>query len=134
MSENTSQPGGKDYSMSYFVDGFKAGLEGASYKAPREYVLRLLRRRCGVLTEEVRDHVYALSDKRLDALGEALFTFSSEAALRSWLQADDPTGTHFAPSVIVSSRSAATSLNLCTVPLGQRISINFTVLSPPRPK
>jgi hypothetical protein len=38
------------------------------------------------------------------------------------------------PSVTVSNWSAATSFNLCVTPLGQRISISFTVFSGPNPK
>jgi len=71
----------------YFAQGFGADVEMAEHSMLRQYTLRLLRRRCGDLTEEIQALVYALPDESVYSLADALFDFSSQEDLRNWLQA-----------------------------------------------
>jgi hypothetical protein len=48
-------------------------------------VLRLLTRRCGVLSEGQQTQVRALSREQLEALGEALLDFGGMGDLERWL-------------------------------------------------
>lgn len=50
-------------------------------------VLKLLQRRVGELSEEVKKQVQALSLEDLEALGEALLDFTVMGDLVNWLQA-----------------------------------------------
>jgi hypothetical protein len=78
--------------MSGFTQGFDTGYECAEHRTIRDFTLRLLRYRCGDLTEKIQDLVFALPDKTVYSLAEALFEFPSEEELRNWLQAkmEDP--------------------------------------------
>jgi predicted transposase YdaD len=51
----------------------------------RSLVLRLLTRRIGNVTPELRTKVQSLSLTQLEALGEALLDFSQPADLLNWL-------------------------------------------------
>jgi len=73
--------------MSGFAEGFGTGWECAEHRAIRDFTLRLLRYRCGDLTKEFQDFVFALPNETVYSLTEALFDFSSEEDLRNWLQA-----------------------------------------------
>jgi predicted transposase YdaD len=49
-------------------------------------VLRLLERRIGKLSPEMRSQVQLLSSQQLEALSEALLDFSQLSDLRDWLR------------------------------------------------
>jgi Domain of unknown function (DUF4351) len=51
----------------------------------RSLVLRLLTKRVGNLSAEVRDRIDQLSIAQVEALGEALLEFRSLADLEAWL-------------------------------------------------
>ncbi|GAB4426116.1 MAG: hypothetical protein OHK0015_06670 [Chloroflexi bacterium OHK40] len=55
----------------------------------REIVLRLLNRKVGPLTHELRTRVTALSPEMLLSLSEALLDFTEQADLRAWLDQQD---------------------------------------------
>jgi predicted transposase/invertase (TIGR01784 family) len=58
--------------------------EGREVEA-RSLVLRLLTRRVGELSPELRDRIESLSLEELESLGEALLDFSTMADLTNWL-------------------------------------------------
>lgn len=73
--------------MSGFTEGFETGWECAEHRTTRDFTLRLLRHRCGALTKEIEELVYALPDECVYSLAEAMFDFSSQEDLRNWLEA-----------------------------------------------
>ncbi|WP_404784927.1 DUF4351 domain-containing protein [Altericista sp. CCNU0014] len=65
--------------------GFERGIqEGLQHE--RSLILRLLSRRVGILSSEVRSQVESLPLEQLESLGEALLDFSSAADLDEWLR------------------------------------------------
>jgi hypothetical protein len=71
---------------SWMARGIEQGIEQSIEQGERALVLRQLVRRVGVLPDQVRLRVAALSLAQLETLGEALLDFTSLADLESWLQ------------------------------------------------
>jgi hypothetical protein len=73
--------------------GFERGIQEGRQEGMQEglaqersLILRLLSRRVGILSSEVRSQVEALSLEQLESLGEALLDFSSASDLELWLR------------------------------------------------
>jgi Domain of unknown function (DUF4351) len=66
--------------------GLERGLEQGMIQGERSLILRLLSRRVGTLSSEVRSQVESLSLEQLESLGEALLDFSTAADLDEWLR------------------------------------------------
>jgi flagellar biosynthesis/type III secretory pathway protein FliH len=86
----------QERSMSYITTGERIGyergleegqLEG-QLKQAQALVLRLLQKRVGDLPPEVQEQIQTLSLEQLEALGEALLDFRSNADLLNWLEAN----------------------------------------------
>ena len=67
--------------------GLEQGLEQGLKTGELEITLRLLRRRCGVLTASQVARIRALPLPQLEALADALLDFQSAADLDAWLAA-----------------------------------------------
>ncbi|MEB3213220.1 MAG: DUF4351 domain-containing protein [Leptolyngbyaceae bacterium] len=65
-------------------EGLQEGLN-RGVKREKQLVLRMLNRRVGELSEEVRVQVDALSLEQTEALGEALLDFENITDLTDWL-------------------------------------------------
>ncbi len=63
-------------------DGWKEGRQ----EGETDLVLRLLNRRCGVLSLVQEDQIRSLSIERLEALGDALLDFTNMEDLDDWLE------------------------------------------------
>ena len=50
------------------------------------FALRLLKRRLGNVTPQLETKVQSLSVEQLEALGEALLDYRSEAEIKAWLE------------------------------------------------
>lgn len=87
MSEATKRPSKTDQCMHYFAEGYSLGSELTEHQVERHFMLRLLRRRCGKLTEQLEELVYALPDETLHQLADDFFEFTSRTDLRKWLRA-----------------------------------------------
>jgi predicted transposase YdaD len=91
--------------MSYITTGERIGYERGKEEGKQEgkqeqaqaLVLRLLQRRVGSLSQEVRERIQSLSLEQLEALSEALLDFSAisqgetaepNADLLNWLKAN----------------------------------------------
>lgn len=87
--------------MSYITTGERIGYERGKQEGKQEQtqalVIRLLQRRVGSLSPEVREQIQSLSLEQLEALSEALLDFSAisqaetaepNADLLNWLQAN----------------------------------------------
>jgi predicted transposase YdaD len=66
--------------------GIEKGVIQGAVQEARSLILRLLSRRVGVLSSEVRSQVESLPLEKLESLGEALLDFSSAADLDEWLR------------------------------------------------
>jgi predicted transposase YdaD len=66
--------------------GRQEGEQMGILKGEQALILRLLSRRIGSISEEMRSQVEALSIVQLEALGEALLDFSEDGDLVRWLQ------------------------------------------------
>ncbi len=51
-----------------------------------ELILRLLARRCGVLSTQQKSRILALSREQLNTLGDSLLDFTNMADLDTWLK------------------------------------------------
>jgi hypothetical protein len=82
----------QERTMSYVTTGERIGYERGEQegrqKQAQGLVLRLLQRRVGELTQEVRERIQSLSLVQLEALGEALLDFTGLEDLLSWLEAN----------------------------------------------
>jgi len=67
-------------------EGRQAGLQEGRREEARAFVLRLLNRKVGQLSEAVQSRVSQLSLDALETLGEALMDFSGVADLQAWLE------------------------------------------------
>jgi hypothetical protein len=72
--------------VTYVTNVERFGIEKGVMQGERSLILRLLSRRVGVLSSEVRSQVESLSLEQLESLGEALLDFSSAADLDEWLR------------------------------------------------
>ncbi|NJK78564.1 MAG: DUF4351 domain-containing protein [Chloroflexaceae bacterium] len=61
-------------------------------EGPEEVLLRLLTRRCGLLSAATTNRVQQLDTSQLLALADALLDFHSAADLEAWLTAHAPRG------------------------------------------
>jgi predicted transposase YdaD len=68
--------------------GLEQGLEQGLRQGESELVLRLLQRRCGVLSIDRQELVRSLSITQLESLGDALLDFNGMADLEVWFQAN----------------------------------------------
>jgi hypothetical protein len=66
--------------------GIEKGVIQGAVQEARSLIFRLLSRRVGVLSSEVRSQVESLPLEQLESLGEALLDFSSAADLDEWLR------------------------------------------------
>jgi predicted transposase YdaD len=73
-----------------FAEGQQQGLQEGREEGRHEegvaLIVRLLQRRCGVLTPEVKECLACLSLEQLETLGEALLDFRGLADLEQWLK------------------------------------------------
>ena len=68
-----------------FERGIQAGEQTGALKGERSLILRLLTRRIGEVSPELRSQIQALSLPKLEVLGEALLDFSEPTDLTDWL-------------------------------------------------
>lgn len=68
-------------------EGRQEGWQEGRQEGERSLVLKQLMRRVGVLSEEARSQIFALSLEQLEALGVALLDFGTVAELEDWLRA-----------------------------------------------
>lgn len=73
-----------------YQDILQEGMDKGKREGELDLVLRLLTRRVGSVTPEVRSQVSALSLAQLEELGEALLDFSNPGDLVAWLQVHFP--------------------------------------------
>ena len=66
-------------------EGRQIGQEEGRQKGEADLVIRLLTRRCGVLTSEQAEKIGKLEIEQLEALGEALLDFTGISDLVDWL-------------------------------------------------
>ena len=64
----------------------KEGREEGREEGQKSLLLRLLTRKVGELSSEVRQNIDSLSIEQLENLGEALLDFSSIVDLENWLK------------------------------------------------
>ena len=84
--------------MSYITTGERIGYERGKLEGKEEgrqegeqaLILRLLQKRLGELSPQVRSHIQSLSLPQLEALGVALLDLITIEDLRDWLQANQP--------------------------------------------
>jgi hypothetical protein len=77
----------QERAMSYITTGERIGYERGKQEEGQTIILRLLQRRVGELSQEVKKQVQALPLEDLEALGEALLDFTAMGDLLNWLQA-----------------------------------------------
>jgi flagellar biosynthesis/type III secretory pathway protein FliH len=66
-------------------EGMQLGRELGKQEEAASFVLRLLQRRFGNLSQSQKELIQSLSAKRLEELGEALLDFNSITDLKTWL-------------------------------------------------
>ncbi|BDA67391.1 hypothetical protein CAL7716_015570 [Calothrix sp. PCC 7716] len=66
-------------------EGMQLGKELGKQEEAASFVLRLLQRRFGNLSQSQQERIQGLSRKRLEELGEALLDFNSITDLKTWL-------------------------------------------------
>jgi predicted transposase YdaD len=66
--------------------GIERGIERGIEQGERSLILRLLTRRIGEVSPDLRSQIQSLSLKQLEALGEALLDFSQPDDLVNWLR------------------------------------------------
>jgi predicted transposase YdaD len=69
-----------------YQEAFQEGEQAGEQAGESRLVLRLLSRRIGDLSPEMRSQIQALSLQQLESLGEALLDFSKPSDLQDWLQ------------------------------------------------
>lgn len=65
-------------------EGIEQGIE-QSREQEKRFILRLLQRRIGTVSEDLQARLVTLSLEQMEALGEALLEFESEADVVRWL-------------------------------------------------
>jgi predicted transposase YdaD len=70
--------------------GIEEGRQEGRQEGEQSLILRLLSRRIGELSPEMRSQIQALSIFQLESLGEALLDFSAPSDLDEWLGANRP--------------------------------------------
>jgi predicted transposase YdaD len=83
---NVLQAFEEERKVTYVTNTERFGIEKGFIQGERSLILRLLSRRVGILSSEVRSQVESLPLEQLESLGEALLDFSSAADLDEWLQ------------------------------------------------
>lgn len=71
----------QEWKEEFLQEGEQTGI----LKGERSLIFRLLDRRIGDVSSELRSQIQALSLEQLEALGEALLDFTSLADLQEWL-------------------------------------------------
>jgi predicted transposase YdaD len=66
--------------------GRQEGEQTGALREAQALILRLLSRRIGNMSEEMRSQIEALAIGKLEALGEALLDFSEPEDLLNWLE------------------------------------------------
>jgi hypothetical protein len=82
--EEQEQEGIMQIVTSWMEQGIERGIE----QGERSLILRLLNRQVGALTPEIESQIRTLSLSQLEALGDALLSFSSSADLQNWLSSN----------------------------------------------
>ncbi|MEI2578173.1 DUF4351 domain-containing protein [Scytonema sp. PRP1] len=77
----------QERAMSYITTGERIGYERGKQEEGQTIIVRLLQRRVGELSQDVKKQVQALPLEDLEALGEALLDFTAMGDLLNWLQA-----------------------------------------------
>lgn len=77
----------QERAMSYITTGERIGYERGKQEEGQTIIVRLLQRRVGELSQEVKRQVQALPLEDLEALAEALLDFTQMGDLLNWLQA-----------------------------------------------
>lgn len=77
---------------SWMEEGIEQGIEQGLQQGQRKVILRQLRRRCGGLASETEQQIQHLPADKLESLADALFDFTSEPDLNTWLQANASSG------------------------------------------
>jgi predicted transposase YdaD len=72
----------------FYKDVLQKGLEQGLQRGESDLVLRLLQRRCGILSIDYQDLVRSLTIAQLEALGDALLDFNGMADLEVWFEAN----------------------------------------------
>jgi hypothetical protein len=70
--------------------GYERGIAEGKQEGEQNLVLRLLQKRVGELSEEIRVRIQTLSLNQLEALGEALLDFTAIEDLFNWLSVNQP--------------------------------------------
>ena len=68
--------------------GLQQGIQQGIQQGEQTLILKVLQKRMGELSQEVRSHIQSLSLTQLEALGEALDDFTAIEDLLFWLQAN----------------------------------------------
>jgi predicted transposase YdaD len=84
--EESEQVGVMQIVTSWMEQGIEQGIERGIEQGERSLILRLLTRRIGEVSPNLRSQIQSLSLKQLEALGEALLDFSQPGDLANWLQ------------------------------------------------
>jgi predicted transposase YdaD len=67
---------------------YQEALQEGEQAGESRLVLRLLCRRIGEMSPEIRSHIQSLSLQQIEALGEALLDFSKPSDLQDWLRSN----------------------------------------------
>ncbi len=67
------------------IEGIEKGRQEGKQEGKEDLVVRLIRRRFGVLADLVKARIDRLSADQLDLLGEALLDFTEPSDLENWL-------------------------------------------------
>ena len=80
--DESEQVGVMQIMTSWMEQGIEQGIE----QGERSLILRLLTRRIGDVTPDLRSQIQSLSLPQLESLGEALLDFSQPSDLVEWLR------------------------------------------------
>ncbi|MEA5620666.1 DUF2887 domain-containing protein [Cronbergia sp. UHCC 0137] len=69
----------------FYQEVFQEGQQEGRQEGQTDLVLRLLNRRCGVLSPAQKEKIRSLDIERLEILGEALLDFTAISDLEAWL-------------------------------------------------
>jgi predicted transposase YdaD len=67
-------------------EGLEEGREEGRQEGKQGLILKLLSRRCGELSPQVRERIESMNSTQLEALGEALLDFTGIDDFNNWLQ------------------------------------------------
>lgn len=81
----------QERTMRYVTTGECIGYERGKQEGEQVIILKLLKRRVGELSPELKERIQCLSSNQLETLGEALLDFTSMEDLLNWLQSHQVT-------------------------------------------